>query len=72
MDLNDEATAMEALARGAALQAHAARARGRGPEWEDGVPYCRECGERIALARVEALPDAETCVVCARALEEDH
>lgn len=53
----------------AALAAHAGRARGPGPEWVDGVPYCRVCGERIPAARVAALPDAGMCVACAEEAE---
>ncbi len=31
--------------------------------------HCRHCGERIALARLQALPTADACVDCAAARE---
>nr|WP_245560883.1 TraR/DksA C4-type zinc finger protein [Desulfovibrio aminophilus] len=40
------------------------RLPGRGPEWIDGVPCCRECGEPIPVARLAAVPDAERCAEC--------
>jgi len=40
------------------------RASGQGPDWIDGVPCCRECGEPIPSARLAVLPDAERCAEC--------
>lgn len=47
-----------ALARATSTRA------GRGPLWENGKPLCRDCGEEIPAARVEARPQAERCVEC--------
>lgn len=41
------------------------RAPGRGPEWIDGVPCCRECGEVIPAWRLAAVPGTGLCVRCA-------
>lgn len=47
------------------------RASGQGPDWIDGVPCCRECGEPIPAARLAALPDAERCAECQKDFEEE-
>lgn len=38
---------------------------GPGPEWIDGKPCCRECGEDIPRARLDAIPGCGLCVACA-------
>ena len=35
------------------------------PVWENGVPYCRVCGDVIPAARIKALPETGLCVDCA-------
>lgn len=46
------------------------RASGQGPDWIDGVPCCRECGEPIPARRLAALPGVGLCVLCQRVHEE--
>ena len=36
---------------------------------EGRLTACERCGKRIAMARLQALPGATTCVACARAAE---
>ncbi len=33
---------------------------------------CRVCGERIPLARLKAIPDADTCLRCQTSIEHDE
>lgn len=53
-----------ALDNASALARVTNRAPGRGPEWIDGVPCCRECGDPIPAKRLAAVPDAERCAEC--------
>lgn len=39
--------------------------------WEDGrYGICRECGEPVALSRLEALPEAPFCMPCQESFED--
>ncbi|MGE4293334.1 MAG: TraR/DksA family transcriptional regulator [Desulfovibrio sp.] len=67
-DLFDRAQELEALERKAALSQAGVRP-GRGPEWINGVACCRECGEPIPAARINALPGCERCVACQEAAD---
>ena len=42
-----------------------------GPEWIDGVPCCRECGEPIPAARLRAIPGVGLCKACQEKMEQD-
>ena len=56
MDIFDQAQELERLDRESALcRARAALYR-EGPEWINGEPCCRECGDPIPPKRLEALP----------------
>ena len=68
-DICDLASEAEAQHLAAALSVATATA-GRGPIWQGGKAYCRECGEAIAEARVTSVPYAELCIDCAREKEE--
>ena len=51
-------------------EAREARAEEALQRLQDGTyGICTECGKRIELARLEALPDATTCIDCARRKE---
>lgn len=66
MDQFDLASEFERQERESCLAAAlAARpAPGSGPDWVDGKPCCRDCGEAIPLARLEAVPGCGLCVEC--------
>lgn len=68
MDFGDDALAVQEGNEKAAISAALippVGCDGRGPLWEDGIPYCRECGEEIPKRRVEVWPKTELCVGCA-------
>lgn len=70
VDIFDQASDYEARDREAAISAARNRlASGPGPEWIDGKPCCRECGEVIPEARVKALPGCGLCRECAEEME---
>ncbi|HJA77018.1 TraR/DksA family transcriptional regulator [uncultured Desulfovibrio sp.] len=72
MDVFDQATELERLDRESALlRARSQMDRG-GPEWIDGVPCCRECGEPIPAKRLEALPGVGLCLSCQEERESSH
>ena len=72
MDVLDQATELERLDRESALlRARSQMDRG-GPEWIDGVPCCRECGEPIPAKRLEALPGVGLCLSCQEERESSH
>lgn len=65
-DLLDAATDTERRHREAALSCALLRPDpGPGPDWIDGRPCCRECGEEIPAARLAAVPGVGLCVECA-------
>jgi len=39
---------------------------------EGGIVVCLDCDEPIASARLQALPKANRCIACQRALEGDR
>ena len=64
MDIFDQAQELERLDRESALcRARAALYR-EGPEWINGEPCCRECGDPIPPKRLEALPGVGLCRSC--------
>lgn len=68
-DQIDQASMFESRMRQAAIENAAGALNGRGPEWIDGKPCCRECGEEIPARRLAALPNTELCIECASANE---
>ncbi|HMM39071.1 MAG TPA: TraR/DksA C4-type zinc finger protein [Desulfovibrio sp.] len=40
------------------------RREDEGPEYVDGVPCCRDCGDPIPARRLAALPGIGRCVAC--------
>lgn len=39
------------------------------PDEEDGIRYCKDCGEEIDLKRLEARPHSVRCVGCKTDIE---
>lgn len=68
MDVFDQATVHEEMHRNAAIQSALSRLSSDEPDWVNGVPYCRKCGEEIPMARIRAYPTG-ICIACARELE---
>ena len=64
MDVFDQATELERIERESALRQMGAGTFQEGPEWIDGKPCCRECGEPIPEARLKAIPGVGLCLVC--------
>ena len=64
MDVFDQATELERIERESALRQAAAGTFQEGPEWIDGKPCCRECGEPIPEARLKAIPGVGLCLSC--------
>ena len=79
MDLFDQASELERLERESALLNARKGTYQEGPEWIDGIPCCRECGEaipparpgsfrtwlgRIPPARLRAIPGVGLCRTC--------
>ena len=63
---NDEV--LEAL--DADNRAHVARLRGALGRLDDGTyGRCTDCGGKIAVARLEAMPEVTVCIECAREAE---
>ena len=71
MDLFDQATELERLERETALQRATRSVYSEGPEWIDGVPCCRECGDPIPPARLQAIPGVGLCRSCQEEMEQD-
>lgn len=70
MDTFDQAQDLERLDRETALMRARAKPYSEGPEWIDGVPCCRECGDPIPPARLAAIPGVGLCRTCQE--EEDR
>ena len=64
MDIFDQAQELERLDRESALVRARASLDREGPEWINGVPCCRECGEPIPPKRLEAIPGVGLCKGC--------
>ena len=64
MDIFDQAQELERLERETALQRARKNLHWESPEWIDGKPCCRECGEPIPQKRLEALPGVGLCRAC--------
>ena len=64
MDLFDQASELERLERESALLNARKGTYQEGPEWIDGIPCCRECGEAIPPARLRAIPGVGLCRTC--------
>lgn len=71
MDIFDQAQELERLDRESALLRARAALDREGPEWIDGVPCCRECGEPIPPKRLEAIPGVGLCLVCQEERENE-
>ena len=71
MDLFDQASVLERLERETALQNARKHTYMEGPEWIDGVPCCRECGEPIPAVRLRAIPGVGLCKACQEEMEQD-
>lgn len=71
MDVCDDAQRSEALEIRAAVSqvVHRAQERDPGPDWSDGQPHCRECGEVIPARRLAAVPGTGLCVLCQQAAD---
>ena len=69
MDLFDQASELERLERETALQNARKGTYQEGPEWIDGVPCCRECGDPSPAARLRAIPGVGLCRTCQEELE---
>lgn len=68
MDIFDQASELERLNREAALRRAQQGAYSDGPEWINGEPCCRECGEPIPAQRIKAIPGVGLCLPC----QEEH
>lgn len=71
MDIFDQATELERLDRESALQRARFSMPQEGPEWIDGEPCCRECGDPIPPARMKAIPGVGMCLPCQEEWERD-
>lgn len=71
MDIFDQATELERLDRESALMRAARGLYQEGPEWIDGEPCCRECGEPIPAERMRAIPGVGLCRACQEEWERD-
>ena len=71
MDIFDQAQELERLDRESALLRAKALLDREGPEWVDGVPCCRECGDPIPPKRLEAIPGVGLCLTCQEERERD-
>lgn len=71
MDIFDQAQELERLDRETALLRARAALHREGPEWIDGRPCCRECGEPIPARRLEALPGVGLCRACQEERERE-
>ena len=72
MDVFDQATELERLDRESALLRARAAMDQEGPEWIDGKPCCRECGEPIPEARLKAIPGVGLCLSCQEEWEKER
>ena len=71
-DMFDQASDLETREREAATSMARSRlSGGPGPEWIDGRPHCRECGEEIPAARINALPNCSLCRDCQQEMENN-
>lgn len=71
MDIFDQAQELERLERETALRRARSVLYQEGPEWIDGQPCCRECGEPIPPKRLEALPGVGLCRYCQEERERE-
>ena len=73
MDVFDQATELERMEREMAVrQATLSSDHQDGPEWIDGVPCCRDCGEPIPPARLKAIPGVGRCCSCQQEWERQR
>ena len=72
MDVFDQATELERIERESALRQAAAGTFQEGPEWIDGKPCCRECGDPIPEARLKAIPGVGLCLACQEEWEKER
>ena len=73
-DIADQAQTEESYERDVAILAALHRPAGceDGPDWIQGIPYCRECGEPIPIKRIKAMPGTGLCVECASEAQENR
>ena len=72
MDVFDQATELERIERESALRQAANVGYQEGPEWIDGKPCCRECGEPNPEARLKASPGVGLCLACQEEWEKER
>ena len=72
MDVFDQATELERMERESALRLASRSIFDEGPEWIDGKPCCRECGEPIPEARLKAIPGVGLCRNCQEEWEKER
>ncbi len=72
MDVFDQATEFERIEREAAVRQAVQMDFQEGPEWIDGKPCCRECGEPIPEARLKAIPGVGLCLACQQERERER
>lgn len=71
-DVCDDAQRSEELERRAAVSqvVHRVSDHGPGPDWIEGRPCCRDCGEEIPARRLAAVPGCGRCAECQADFEE--
>lgn len=71
-DIADQAQLEQDMDRDIAIKAALKPPAGceTGPDWQEGVPLCRFCGEVIPERRLLAMPETGLCVVCAAEMQE--
>jgi len=72
MDVFDQAQELERMDRESALIRASRRPYSEGPEWIDGIPCCRNCGEPISPRRLAAIPGVGLCTQCQEEEEKEY
>lgn len=71
-DIADQAQVEQDIERDIAIKAALKLPAGceTGPDWVDGMPCCRFCGDVIPERRLLAVPETGLCVSCAAEMQE--
>lgn len=72
MDIFDQASELERINRESALLKAQQALHDEGPEWINGEPCCRECGEAIPPERIKAIPGVGLCLSCQEEREREQ